>query len=625
MAKAQTQTGKRAIRAKFTDALRALDDENPPDYFDPNQPRDGIKPGAWPGAPFASLPPACPVLVVGFDVDQKLWLKNARGYLMAIERFDANTLTAAFSPQTDYLLWAWPAFGAKKITNSDGGTEEIKVVKRLEVQQAAMCLQTEAGRKRVFDPHTMHRGRGGWVDKQDGFIWHSGDWLWRSERGKLISARPDEYDGFLYTRGKPTIEPWHEPVATDESPAKRILDDLATWNWQRPYLDPVLVLGWIASSLMGGALKARPIVFTTGGHGVGKSTLHELITNTLQGVVNTAVDTTAAGIYQKAKHDALPFLVDELESKAGSSKNQSVIELARVAYTGGDISRGGADHEGTTFKMNSSFMFSAINPPPMGAQDKSRMAVLNLGRLEANDGVRKMVANLEEDGRMILRQVLDGWADYKARLLPDYWKTLHDQKLDSRAIDTFGTLLAAAEMLVGPEALEAIGLPVTDQAQLGEIIRHATQAEREENLDNWHKCLNQLLDSTIDQWRDGIKPTVGGVCDEAMRGALDITFARDRLGLVNCGLMPAEHLPDATGPLLAVPKTGPALMRIFDGTEFHKEVHFTALKQAPRQIVIADRGNKQKVKIAGVPKHCLLIDLAAFQRYAAPADSAGQG
>jgi hypothetical protein len=64
----------------------------------------------------------------------------------------------------------------------------------------------------------------------------------------------------------------------------------------------------------------------------------------------------------------LPFLVDELESKAGSSKNQSVIELARVAYTGGDISRGGADHEGTTFKMNSSFMFSAINPPPMGAQ-----------------------------------------------------------------------------------------------------------------------------------------------------------------------------------------------------------------------------------------------------------------
>jgi hypothetical protein len=105
----------------------------------------------------------------------------------------------------------------------------------------------------------------------------------------------------LYTRGKPTIEPWHEPVAADESPAKRILDDLATWNWQRPYLDPVLVLGWIASSLMGGALKARPIVFTTGGHGVGKSTLHELITNTLQGVVNTAVDTTAAGIYQKAK------------------------------------------------------------------------------------------------------------------------------------------------------------------------------------------------------------------------------------------------------------------------------------------------------------------------------------
>jgi len=168
-------------------------------------------------------------------------------------------------------------------------------------------------------------------------------------------------------------------VGQEESPAQRILDDLQTWHWARPFLDPVLMLGWIATALMGGALRAQPIIFTTGGAGVGKSTLHELIKHTLNGAVMSTVDTSAAGIYQQIKQDSLPIMVDELESKAGGTRAQSVIELARVAYTGGEIFRGGQDHEGTSFTMRSSFFFSAINPPPMQTQDKTRMAVMKMG------------------------------------------------------------------------------------------------------------------------------------------------------------------------------------------------------------------------------------------------------
>ncbi|WP_189553583.1 hypothetical protein, partial [Mesorhizobium sp. M8A.F.Ca.ET.021.01.1.1] len=136
----------------------------------------------------------------------------------------------------------------------------------------------------------------------------------------------------------------------------------------------------------------------------------------------------------------------------------------------------------------------AINAPPMGAQDKSRMAILNLSRLDKKNGIgRKVVLKAETDGRMMLRQIMDGWRDYNDRLLVNYWEALAAQGLDARAIDTFGTLLAAAELLVGPAALEDIGLPVTDHERLGEIVAAATAIERNENLDNWHKCLDILM------------------------------------------------------------------------------------------------------------------------------------
>lgn len=629
--KAQTQTGSRAIRAIFADAERAIEDTIDPHDPDPNLPRpdaDGnmIKPGQWDGAPFSKMPDDCPVKVVGRDADGVVYCISTTGHMRAMQKWDMPALADLFAPRLNTMMYFWPGFGEVKVTE-DGVEQKKLMVKRVERDKLMMCLVNDAARKPDFDPHTQHRGRGGWQDEQGRFIWHSGGWLWTSNGRKLERSRPAQHEGFLYTRMAATIEPWQEPVSAEESPAKRILADLKTWNWERPYLDPILLLGWIATALMGGALKARPIVFTTGGAGVGKSTLQELMKNALKGVVTTSVNTTAAGIYQRAKHDSLPFMVDELESKAGSTRAESVIELARVAYTGGDISRGGQDHEATTFTAQQSFLFSAINAPPMGSQDKSRMALLNLSRLDRANGIgRKLTVSVDTDGRMMLRQVMDGWTDFQGRLLQNYWDALAAQGLDSRAIDTFGTLLAAAELLVGPDALEEAGLPVTEHQRLGEIVASATALERAENLDNWHKCLDLLFQASIDAYREGIKPTIGGVC-ELLRvgpnaGGWDAAGARERLQLVGLGAIDAGKLKGRPefGPLLAVPADGPMLQRIFSDTEFLKGVWYTALKQAPRDIVLRDLGNAQKVKINGSTKHCLLIDLEAFERFATKVD-----
>ncbi len=627
--KAQTQTGAKAIRAIFADASRSAEEQLDILDPDPNLPRDGVNPGQWDGAPFDRMPKDCPVDVVGRDAEGAVYCLSTTGHMRKIDRWDMPALTDLFAPKLNTLMFFWPGFGKKKVFDAEQQQMVEKlVVNRVERDKVMMAIVNAAAKKPDFDPHTQHRGRGGWVDSQNHFLWHSGGWLWKADGRKLERSRPAHYDSFLYTRQAATIEPWSEPVTAEESPAVRILQELRTWNWQRPFLDPVLVLGWLACAIMGGALKNRPILFTTGGAGVGKSTLLELMKNTLEGAVISTVNTTAAGIYQRAKQDSLPFLVDELESKAGSTRAESVIELARVAYTGGDISRGGQDHEATTFTARMAMAFFAINAPPMGAQDKSRMAMLNLSRLDKVDGIgRKITVSPETDGRMLLRQIMDGWQDFSGRLMQNYWEALKPHGLDSRAIDTFGTLLAAAELLVGPEALEEIGLPVTDDKHLGELVASATSVERSESLDNWHECLDHLLQSPIDSWREGVKPTVGGVCEELVRGIAggglySIEEARKRLQLVGLGAIDAgknKHAP-GIGPCLAVPANGPILKKIFADTKFHQGVWYDALKHAPTDIVIRHLGNGQKVKINGSTKQCLLVDLEAFERFATKVD-----
>lgn len=625
--KAQTQTGARALRAIFADAQRAIDDDAAllaPDP-DANLPRDGVKPGRWEGAPFDAWPD-CGVRIVGRDADGLVYAISTTGHLRRLEKYDMPTLADLFAPRLNTMMFHWPAFGKEKKRTDPESGEEVKMpprVERVERDKCMMAIVNEAARKPDFDPDRQHRGRGGWEDRTGNFIWHSGGWLWRPEGKRLARSRPMEHEGYLYTRMPATIEPWSEPVAQEESPAVRALEDLRTWNWERPYLDPILVLGWLATAIMGGALRYRPVIFTTGGAGVGKSRLQELVNGVLAGVVTTSVNTTAAGIYQRAKRDSLPFLIDELESKPGSSRAESVIELARVAYSGGDISRGGQDHEATTFTARQSFFFSAINPPPMGAQDKSRMAVLNLGRLKIDPTKRRdMVLSPETDGRMLLRQVMDGWSDFRDRTLPYYAGILNEHGLSARAIDTFGTLLAAAELLVGQAVLEDIGLPVTDPGHLGNMVAAATAIERAEQLENWHACLDRLLQSSIDSWKDGVKPTVGGICERMLlpqshSDFLEARFARMRLELVGLGAIDAgknKHAPQL-GPCLAIPADGPMLGRIFADTEWHGGVWFHALKQCPDDIVIRSLGNGQKVKINGSTKHCLLVDLAAFEKF----------
>lgn len=629
--KTKIQGGIEGIRAHFQDALVVLEEQAGIVDPDPNTPRDGIRPGQWPGAPHDAMPPKCPVTVLGKKGDA-VYVISAVGEMHEVTRWDLPTLASLFAPYGNYLYWAWPAFG-KAETDPETGEALPPKVKRLERDKAAMALINEAGRKGIFDPNANVRGRGGWK-AEDKFIWHSGKYLFsvdtrtdgqnRAVGWKLERAKPGEYDGYFYAQAADTIQPWQEPIGWRDSPAHSILADLKSWQWERPVLDPVLFLGWMMSSFLSGALEVRPILFTTGGAGTGKSTLHGIVRALLSSALYSTANTTAAGIYQNIRQDSRPVAVDEFERKPGGQKEQAIIELARQAYSGAKGYRGGANGEGTEFELRSSFMFSAILHPHLGVQDRTRMIILNLNPLDRSKATTQPLIK-EEWGRMLLRQVMDGYHDFFWHILPKWKDILSDPRLafDARAIDTYGTVLACAELAVGEAGLIDAGFPVDfqlpgeiDYDGLIDLIARATAEERAAQTPKWQEVIEKILGATIDMYIGGRKPSVGEtIADlEAGRELTDLREARARLAMMGLGLR--DKGKPGKGYCLAVPKNDDKLGRIFEAGEFNHGGWTLALKQAPETIV--PRGLERRftnVDINRLTKDCVLVDLAGYDEW----------
>lgn len=620
--KTKVQGGSLAIRAIVEDGLDEIQAAATP-VNDPNPSlaRNGVKPGQWEGAPWDRMPPDCPFEVLG-QAGDVIYIRSATYHLMEVKAIDLQAIMRMCAPYPNYALWAWPGFGT--IKDPETGDESVKV-KRLERDKAATCIISEAARRGTFDVQQSVRGRGGWRAGEE-FIWHSGEKLWsvdyrvgknnKAEDFKLVSRPPIQHDGKLYAKAAETLAPWRKPIGIDDTPAQKILQHLTTWQWERPWLDPLIMLGFIGVGFLGGALRKRPIVGLTGGRGRGKSTLIDYVETIFGPLIYSTKNTTAAGIYQNMGQDSRPVLIDEFEAKAGSYKEQGIIELARHSYDGSKLYRGSSDHDGVQFQMYSAFLLSAINLPPLSQQDRSRMAILHLNPLQAT-GPEPVIQ--EEWGRMLLRQLMDGWHELQHHLLPAWATLLHEAGYDARAIDTYGTLLAVAELLVGKFGMADIGFEAGDRQWTIEALRAATAVELEEQVEKWQDVMGQLLSTSIDQWKAGERHTVGKILELYEHQAMSIEEARASLAVVGLGLRPSGD--PSKGYCLAVPHSSPQLTKIFEHTDYFGGGWSNVLKQAPADVVLRDLAQRYKtLKINRQDKKCLLVDMLAYDRATAPAE-----
>lgn len=593
-----------AVRALIDDAkpVPSVCKEDP----QPGAPRGDTMPGQWTPNQLG-LPPECPVTPLGVDGERN-WFLDPIGQLCCYSKpyGQADTLEL-FRGRHLYLYWAWPKW-------TSGKERENPDVDGWKNERAREALIAAATAKGPWSSVEKVRGRGCWRGEDGKLLLHCGDVLLAGARGQP----PGEIGGHVYPTRAPLMRPWPGPIDDQKNPARLLRPLLSSWSWQRPDVDPHLLLGWIGCAFLGPALAWRSNVYLTGDAGMGKSTLQALIKGLLGDWLIDTTNTTAAGIYQHVGQDGLAVAVDEFEGKDDNRAAAKILELARQASSGGQGLRGGDRGTGSEFCIRSAFLFSSINTPPLKPQDVSRFALLKLQRLKPTSSPFALdMPNLNIIGRTVLRRLVSQFHRFEATLQA-FRDELADAGMDPRGQMQFGTLLACAD-LIEHDGWDADRLKVPtesgDLKRWAELLDVRSMAEFEDRTQNWLNCLNRMLSVPVDAWRNGTRWTVGQILEDwhAQHEDFgnDVKRVRSVLGQAGLGLIRRGRV--GGGDWLAVPNNNPILQRLFEGSDWVGSpgagVWAGALRQSPPgEVHEVDDG----MRINGVKSRCTLIRLDAL-------------
>ena len=253
---------------------------------------------------------------------------------------------------------------------------------------AANALIQRQHQRGIYDPQKV-RGRGCWLDKGQ-VVFHAGDRLMVGGS----SVRFHEWQTPWIYEASVAMEFVEAPMLPN-SEASRLLQLCELLPWKEA-INAKFFAGWVVVSQICGVMDWRPHIWVNGPAGSGKTTVMNTVLQPLVGgvAVFVAGDTSAAGIRQKIRSDALPVLFDESESedKTGQARMQHVLELARQSSskTGASIIKGTISGRSQEFRVQSCFAFSSIGTAATKRADTGRITSLELKRPDATDEGREM-------------------------------------------------------------------------------------------------------------------------------------------------------------------------------------------------------------------------------------------
>lgn len=578
----------------------------------PGDPEDMLGPGAWHAAGFINrkthLPANCPVVPLGKLMDTFYFLNTLGEVHTLAANAGKGHIDALFAGRSRYLPWAWPQWSMPK------NEKQLPTVTNWKAEEARPALFDACAFKGAFELEDRVRGRGAWRADDGGLIYHAGDAVWIDGQWRPAG----EYGRFIYP-GRPKIgrPARNYDEAGEGSPGDLLLQGLASWNWDRGELDARLALGWLMTALVGGALSQRPVAYVVGGEGTGKSTLQMLFRWMMNGALRATSNTTQAGIYQQVKEDSIAVMVDEMEAKADTRTTDKIIELARIAYSGDKMSRGGDNGTSRQFSVFSSFLFSSIALPAMTSADASRMALLMLRErapLKPGEPAAEVLRALGlrdskvamAIGRALLKRMFvwfeaaDGITRWD-QLLGAYRTALREVGHEDRAADTFAALAAGCHVALS-DVMPDAGLLKQWQTWLDP----RGLAETSDREKTWQRCFWHLMEAQPESLKTAHHKTLGAAVLQAREanhdapGDLEDTVRR--LGMA----ITRPRGTDATfeNMRLFVPFKSAALTALFVGSDWAGKLGAPGpwggvLRQMPREfwtVTVCDRGLNKAAK-----------------------------
>lgn len=490
-----------------------------------------------------------PVQCLGKNGNLHYYLDD-QGQLIALDapEHGRTHIVSLFGRRLGYLLERWGRKDRKGELTGGLHTDTISNV-----------LMRSCARAGIIDPAHQVRGLGAWLGKDGGLVYHLGDTV-RID-GEFVP--PGRYGKHVYPAYAAAMRPHHEQQNLD--PGAELLRDLKTWNWQHD-AQAVLALGWIAQGFVVGALDWRTHMICDGERGSGKSALQKLLKGIYGNWLMATSNTSGPALYQLMGGRAQPIAIDEFEAGNNPQRKQQVVEILREASSGGAIARGGDNHVGRLFSVNFPAFLTSIVTISLLPADESRMVRGALRELpEGAVPPDLSEARLGPLGSRIMRRVLDQWPRF-SRTLEAYRAALAQYaKMDARLQDTYGTLLACADLLLSETAPTVESL----RDAIGKIGAMVAPA-RAESLGDQERCIDHLLVSQIDVG-GGTKRTIASwvrqtqALDEHLMPHLDLRQTAVR-ALASVGLRVDDLGTEPGGMALFISNTNPALSRIFEGT-----------------------------------------------------------
>jgi hypothetical protein len=451
--------------------------------------------GAGPssGRPRGEIWKGCPVRPLGYLGATYFYL-DPLGQLRGITKHDAQAIMMLFAAKLPRLYQAFPKMVS---AGKDGGV--YRKPEHFEHQLACSAMITACGERGLFNPEGAVRGVGAWTDEDGQLIYHTGDSL-------LIGAEalePNLHQGKIYPAYPPIPHP--APATKDSGPANDLVDTFGSWNWTRPDIDPMLCLGMVGVQMLGGALSWRPTFWNTGSRASGKSSFQTLLKHLHGPGLIQSTDATKSGITSRIGHSSLPVALDELEpGDEGSGKEKAIIELARVASSGGEWMRGSSDQKGASGNVYSSFFFSSILiPGALKSQDVSRLIILSLQALpEGTPPLNLRAETWRKRGAALKRLLINRWPSWQARL--DLWReAFAEHKITGRDADNYATTLAMGQMALSD------AMPSADELSgwAAKVARHV-KTQVDEIGSDADEVVTHLLSQQFDPFRRGERQTI---------------------------------------------------------------------------------------------------------------------
>lgn len=598
---------------------------------------------------FVHLKPDCPVTALGVQGD-KVWLLDRFNQLQCFKPDEIRKGVISLIFGQDYALEEWPQLRLVEGTGGKTGLPaRFEPNGKLDQDAVQNSIIGACAAKGIFSPDGKVFGRGAHRGRDDDtqMLLHMGrevlvssakDWRGAESQIQVTVQKAGALDGKYFPAASALQPPASEASTRQE--AESLLQLFTRWYWVEPDIAPLLLLGMVGQMFVCGALAWRSHVWLAGSTAAGKSSLQKIIRAIHGDWVLTAEDASEAAIRQLLGNDTLPVMIDEAEAADNPERQRAMMNLAKKSSSGGKILRGGADHKGQEFTAQSCFLFSSVLHTPMLGEDRNRFAILDMMQVPAKAepmDIGPMLAGWRAIGRKMHRRMLEQWPRFE-QTLTVYKRQIHSHGYMGRWQDTYGTLLACADMLLFDGAPGGAIRHGESEATLAEVawvrkilpmmVRGKTEARPDDE-----RVIAYLLSltlpgshgaaaETIGQWlHRAMEPRlIGGDGQEAARDAVN-DMARDRLK--NTGLRLVKLEPKVNGgwtinePMIRERDdvyvaiafaTCKPLLDLFKGSEWANGGWLQSLSKVPATV----KGLKIRFVTGAKPDNAIAVPLAAF-------------